>query len=178
MTVAALDAGTAPDYAEAFEAWRVWRVVRHEGAFALASVVKRTVWPAGDPFAAECLKTLPLFDWLRRRRPHTAPEPHCECGIYAAGLDCVRGYLTDALPDARARVIGRVALWGSVVECERGFRASFAYPLALYVPLPGRGGRACDAVEEIAHELGRYEVPVEVLRVDRSDVGRLLHALD
>lgn len=175
MTVAALDA--APDYAEAFESWRVWRVGRHEGAFALASLVKRTVWPAGEPLSAECLKALPLFDWLRRRQPHGAPEPHCECGIYAAGLDCVRGYLTDALPESRVRVIGRVALWGSVVECERGFRASYAYPVALYVPLP-KGARARAAVEEVAHELVRYDVPVEVLRVDRSDVGQLLHALD
>ncbi|HZD87938.1 MAG TPA: hypothetical protein VE088_08030 [Gaiellaceae bacterium] len=175
MTVAALEG--APDYAEAFEAWRVWRVVRHDGDLALASVVKRTVWPAGEPLAAECLKALPLFDWLRRRQPHVAPEPRCECGIYAAGLDCVRSYLTDALPDARARVIGRVALWGSVVECERGFRASYAYPLALYVPLPRRG-RSRAAIEEVAEALTRYDVPVEVLSIDRSDVGALLHALD
>jgi hypothetical protein len=174
VSVAALDA--APDYAEAFEAWRVWRVVRHDGVCALASVVKRTVWPAGEPLTAECLRALPLLDWLRRRRPHAAPEPQCECGIYAAGLDCVRGYLTDALPEARARVIGRVALWGSVVECERGFRATHAYPISLYVPLP-RGGRARASVLEVARELERYEVPVQVLQVDRSDVGRLLHAL-
>lgn len=175
MTEAALD--SAPDFAEAFEAWRVWRVVRHDGALALASVVKRTVWPAGTPLEAECLKALPLFDWLRRRRPHVAPEARCECGIYAASLECVRSYLTDALPDARARVIGRVALWGSVVECERGYRASLAYPVSLYVPLP-RGSRAGAAVEDVARDLERYEVPVEVLRVDRTDISRLLHALD
>ncbi len=174
MTAAALE--TAPDYAEAFEAWRVWRVVRHDGVLALASIVKRTIWPAGEPLEAQCLKALPLFDWLRRRRPHPAPEWRCECGIYAAGLDCVHTYLADALPDASARVIGRVALWGSVVECERGFRASHAYPVRLYVPLPS-GGRARTAAEEVVRELARYDVPVEAVRVDRSDVQRLLHAL-
>jgi hypothetical protein len=33
------------------------------------------------------------------------------------------------------RVAGRVRLWGTVVECERGWRASHAYPSRLLVAL-------------------------------------------
>jgi hypothetical protein len=170
------NAAVAPDFCEPFEAWRVWRVVREGDDFALASVVKRTIWPAGEPLEAECLKALPFFDWLLRRRPHDAPEECCECGIYAATLDTVRRYLTDSLPDARTRVIGRVALWGAVVECERGYRATYGYPLSLCVPLPV-GGRARAAAAEIAAGLGRYGVPVRVLRRDRITAPALAQVL-
>ncbi len=162
MTAAAL----APDYFEPFEAWRVWRILREGEDYALASVVKRTVWPVRKPLVAECLKALPFLAWLRRRQPHGAPEPCCECGIYAASLDCVRRYLADSLPEAQTRVIGRVALWGSVIECERGYRATYAYPRALYVPLPLRGG-ARAAAGEVASGLGRYGVPVDLLPTGR-----------
>jgi hypothetical protein len=169
-------ADLAPDYAEPFEAWRVWRVVRHGGDLTLASVVKRTLWPAGEPLGAECLKALPFLDWVRRRRPHAAPELHCECGIYAGNLEIVRGYLTDTLPDARARVIGRVALWGSVVECERGYRGSYGYPTSLFVPLRTRS-RGRTGAAEIAAGLERYGVPVEVMPVSRLDTRALLRTL-
>jgi hypothetical protein len=156
----------APDYAEPFEAWRVWRVVGHGTQLTLASIVKRTLWPPCEPLAAECLRPTRLLDWLRRRQPHPAPAPSCECGIYAGTLDVVRRYLTDTLPDARARVIGRVALWGTVVECEWGYRASYAYPLALWVPVPGRG-RTWSGAESVAAGLERYRVPVRLLPSDR-----------
>jgi hypothetical protein len=38
-----------------------------------------------------------------------------------------------APPGAIHYALGRVSLWGSVIECERGWRASYAYPAALYV---------------------------------------------
>lgn len=61
------------------------------------------------------------------------------------------------------RVIGRVSLWGSVVECEHGWRASHAYPERLYVPsLHEERETACDA-SEIARDLTTYGVPVEPL---------------
>lgn len=169
-------AAAAPDYFEPFEAWRVWRVLRDGDELALASVVKRTLWPACEPLAAECLKALPFVDWLLRRRPHDAPEECCECGIYAASLDAVRRYLSDSLPDARTRVIGRVALWGSVVECELGYRATYAYPLSLCVPLPVRG-RARETTEEVAAGLERYGVPVHILPRDRITAPALMRVL-
>jgi hypothetical protein len=54
-----------------------------------------------------------------------------------------------------------VALWGEVVEGERGWRASHAYPTRIYVPL--RAGSDHQEVNDIALDLAVYGVPVEVL---------------
>lgn len=156
------DTESAPDFVEPLEAWRVWRVVETPAGLALASVVKGVVWPVREPLAAECMRCGSLLGWLRRREPHAVPEPDCECGIYAAGLRDVQSYLRGLLPEALARVVGRVALWGTVVECERGYRASHAYPLSLYVVGHAvRGHRVSPA--DVADGLGRYGVPVECL---------------
>jgi hypothetical protein len=59
-------------------------------------------------------------------------------------------------------VIGRVFLWGSMLECERGWRASFAYPQELFVPLHrDRDGER--KAEETADGLGVYGVPIELV---------------
>lgn len=57
--------------------------------------------------------------YLEHRSHDHAPEEWCECGIYAASeLDgCPVGHIA-----------GKVKLWGTVVEGERGYRAEYAYP--------------------------------------------------
>jgi hypothetical protein len=71
------------------------------------------------------------------------------------------------LPPGSLFVIGTVSLWGDVVECERGWRAAFAYPSRLFVPL-GFPGAAEQAVG-----LADYGVPVELV-----DTLNLVDALD
>ena len=159
-----IGSSAAPDLAEAVEAWRAWRVVRRDGSYQLRSVVKPTLWPRCEPLTAECLHAEP---WPRRvlRRPpsrHDSPQPRCECGIYAADLARVDLYLTPSpLEPTVGRVLGRVSLWGTVIECERGFRASHAYPLAIYVP----SDSARDSTQRaaLAEALAEYGVPVELL---------------
>jgi hypothetical protein len=131
----------APDYIEPLEAWRAWHVVRRAGSPALRSVVKTTAWPPGQPLVAACLRTR-MFPRRRRRPVHASPEPECDCGIYATTLARLGQYVNEGLPaDVVACVIGRVSLWGTVLECERGYRASYAYPLELYVPRDERHAR-------------------------------------
>lgn len=61
-----------------------------------------------------------------------------------------------------ARVLGRVALWGTVIESERGFCASHAYPIRIYLPADvGEPWRT--SWEEVALGLWRYGVPIEPL---------------
>ena len=151
----------APDYIEPFEAWRVWKVVRYDGQYRLASVVRRTVWPVGEAFAAECLRARGVFARFRRKAAHRAPDADCECGIYGARLDVAGEYLAEE-PGSVASVIGRVALWGTVVECQHGFRASRAYPTRIYLPVDS-GRRWRIAWDEIAFALARYRVPIEPL---------------
>jgi hypothetical protein len=155
----------APDFAEAIEAWRVWRVVGGGDGHRLGSVIKPTLWPAGAPLVAECLKTSRLTEWFQRRRgrSHDSPDRACECGIYAAWLPEIHQYLNETPQQhSVARVLGEVSLWGTVIECDRGFRAAFAYPLRIYVPVdsPLHPGHRW---EDIAAGLETYGVPVELL---------------
>ena len=63
-------------------------------------------------------------------------------------------------------MIGRVALWGDVVEGPSGWRASHAYPIELVrSDAGGRAERASPArlLDEILVALEAYEVPVDLV---------------
>jgi hypothetical protein len=139
----------------------------------LSSVIYPTLWPPRREVRASCRhRRLSLLrPWRRPPPDHGAPEERCRCGIYGAGdSEMAAAYLKDTIVYAEPvrwpllhRVVGRVLLWGSLVECERGWRASRAYPERLFVPLADENGEiACDA-GEIARELRVYGVPVELL---------------
>jgi hypothetical protein len=164
----------APDFAEPFQAWRVWKVVRRDGDYSLGSVLHRTVWPAGEALTAECLRRR-FFPRLRSRTCHDSPAAECECGIYAAALECVGSYVAEAPCHGVARVLGQVALWGIVIECERGFRASHAYPTRIYVPADA-GDPWRVSWEDVALGLCRYHVPIEPLAARAAEATRHLAA--
>lgn len=166
----------APDLAAPIEVWRVWRVVSVGGGHQLGSVIKQALWPPGEPLVADCLRSRSLPSWLRRRprSGHDAPDAECECGIYGAALDRVGQYVLEALTVRPvACVIGRVSLWGTVIECERGFRASRAYPSRIYVPADV-GGRRDGGQERVAGDLACYGVPIELLPSPSEDATRVL----
>jgi hypothetical protein len=163
----------APDYLEPITGWRGWFVVADEQATRLSSLVYPTLWPPRRELLATCRHRplLRLRPWRRRPPDHGAPDESCRCGIYAtADPEKAAAYLEDRIVHAEPvrwpvlhRVIGRVALWGSVVECEDGWRASQAYPERLYVPsLPEEVEDGCDG-RTIACELTAYGVPIELL---------------
>jgi hypothetical protein len=162
MSSAAL--AEAPDFAEALESSRTWSVVATDEGYRLGSVVMPSVWPPGEPLVAQCLRASPA-GWLRRRRvrEHVAPDAPCACGIYAAPIPLLRQYMHDPLANGTVGlVLGDVSLWGTVVECERGFRASHAYPLRLYLPTAStlKPGHRWD---EVMAGLEVYGVPIEPL---------------
>jgi hypothetical protein len=165
----------APDYAEPLLAWRTWRVARREGALALQSVVMRSVWAAGRPMNAECLHGPSLLARLRRRPHHQAPETRCECGIYGASLTQAVPYLAETPCSGVGRVLGLVALWGVVIECERGYRASCAYPSRIYVPSDASHDPTLDAAA-LAEALETYGVPVELVPADCRHAATALGA--
>jgi hypothetical protein len=87
----------------------------------LQSVLHDDVWEPGRPLAAAC------------PHGHAAPLLECACGIYAAREpEGAVVYLTgrDEAGVVR-RVLGRVSLWGAVIEHEDGWRGEFAYPAQL-----------------------------------------------
>jgi len=155
----------APDLAEPLLGWRLWRLgERPDGGVALVSVVRDVEWPTRHELEAECLG--PRWTWWpRRRREHRAPEQRCRCGIYAAAdVNQALTYLEVCRGMARRRppvALGVVKLWGRVLECERGWRATSAYPARLYVLGPEPGERYDPW--RLARELAGYGVPVNVL---------------
>src|SRR5207302_10888345 len=125
-------------------------------------VVFNVVWLPREPLEAECSRRrMNLLPW-RRAVLHHAPLPACDCGIYATTLERTAPYLDPRLDGPRVhRVLGRVSLWGTVVECAWGWRASLAYPERIYVPAwTARSGLP---PQEVALSLADYGVPIELL---------------
>ncbi|MET0188110.1 MAG: hypothetical protein ABW212_03870, partial [Pseudonocardia sediminis] len=115
-----------------------------DGPVRLRSPVKvSTEWPAGAALDARC-----------ELRGHPAPEPSCTCGLYAARDPADVG----GVGFGGATLLGCVAMWGTVVEGERGWRAGTGRPVALFCgPALSEDVRAGLAVA--------YGVPVH--RLDR-----------
>lgn len=154
---------------EPVEAWRVWRVGMRQGRVVLQSLFAGAIWEPGVPLVADCtgVHRLRWAPWCKRPNEHAAPELGCQCGIYGVeSVAAARAYLeTPPLLYRDDRVIGRVALWGDVVEGPSGWRSSHAYPIELVVPEPmvaggGIGRRAY--LEEILSALEGYGVPVDL----------------
>lgn len=170
LALAEPDVGSIPDFAEPVEAWRVWRVAWREERVVLQSLFAGAVWAPGVPLVAACTGGhRPRWaPWRKKPAEHPPPELDCHCGIYGVqSVAAARSYLE--LPPLLCRddrVIGRVALWGDVVEGPAGWRASHAYPLELFVPLPvvaHRGLRQRAYANEILFGLEAYRVPVDVV---------------
>lgn len=106
----------------------------------LESVIWSYVWPPREHVKAECLR-LPYSD----DPDHEAPEESCKCGIYGScDINQLRNYVQETKKNhphgppttvpSEQKVFGLVALWGTVIECQQGFRAGMAYPHSLYLP--------------------------------------------
>jgi hypothetical protein len=129
--------------------WRAWTVVETSEGLRLGSILHDLVWPVSRPVVAECrLREDPFATPLPE---HPVPGAVCNCGFHAArdvadALSYARG--RDE-PRTLCRILGEVTLWGHVLETERGWRASHAYPARLYVP-----------DEQLAAALSAYSVTV------------------
>jgi hypothetical protein len=168
----------APDYVEPIVGWRLWHVVERDGRLCLVSPLYRTRWSPRRELVAACRRGLEpgvaLYTVPKRR--HDAPDPSCGCGLYGgrAAADAT-AYMTrffKSREDVLHGVVGTVSLWGTVVEGERGWRASYAYPREIFVPVPVRKSRLLPigglrrprrSPERIADALAAYGVPVRLV---------------
>jgi hypothetical protein len=175
----------APDAIEPTTGWRAWDVIELDGALRLCSLAFWSVWLPRREVTATCRRSH-VDAALTGLPPHPAPEPRCTCGIYATltaaqVLAFSRGVRRRL--DTVHRVVGAVSLWGTVVECEGGWRGALAYPAAIFVPAarsrplvrPRRLRRPQLPAGEVAVGLEDYGVPVEVVdaATDR-ELARLL----
>ena len=169
LALVELDFGPIPDYVEPVEAWRVWRVAMRQGRVVLQSLFVGAVWEPGAPLVASCSggHRSRWAPWRKQPNDHPAPELECRCGIYGVqSVAAARSYLErPPLLCRDDRVIGRVALWGDVVEGPFGWRASHAYPIELFVPaaVGAHGRRRREYTDEILLALEEYRVPVDVV---------------
>lgn len=99
-------------------AWRTWKLSgRRDGTnLRLRPVGGRArPWPVLRPMEAVC----------RLGRMHAAPNVDCTCGLHGTREpDLLRRTKSPS-------VLGRVALWGRVVEHDLGYRAQYGYPQRL-----------------------------------------------
>ena len=130
--------GGVPDLIQPIEGWRVWKVSipspAEQGIPILRSVILDTPWTPRRKVAAEH-----SFDLGARCQGLL--KSSCSCGVYAFKdpADAYRyllGIRDRFLGMAVDTALGTVSLWGKVVECERGYRAQYAYPSHLYLPAP------------------------------------------
>jgi hypothetical protein len=139
--------------------------------------VQKVIWQPCRPLVARCLRQRALVPRFGCRARHAAPAEQCECGIYAADLGQLLPYLRhDPWLRAVALVFGQVALWGTVIECERGWRASHAYPSSIYVPACGL--RRGLSAEDVAFALAEYRVPVYLLAASPTEAPSLVAGSD
>jgi hypothetical protein len=128
--------------------WRLWRVRLRGGAHELVSWSHGEAWPARERLEARCDRLL--------GRCGEAPRLRHSCGIYAVRTREAAEALLRGLPRLPGPfAIGRVSLWGRVIENVGGWRAQFAYPYELQLI----GADAADA-QDLRR---RYAVDVDVI---------------
>jgi hypothetical protein len=118
------DSFTVPDMIGTVEGWRAWNVLREPPAFGttprLESATYSYWWTPRVKARAECPK-----------HPDHVPGQDCTCGFYAAKtLPHLRkmGYQAYDEEAKRICVVGRLAMWGKVIEGDQGWRSEYAYP--------------------------------------------------
>jgi hypothetical protein len=154
---------------EALLGWRLWRILPFDtldgaSSFRLCAAGTRgtpKLWQPRQAAAAVC---------SRYRTTHEAPWFDCGCGFWAfRDRDEANDLLEDWLESGQGRdgvgwAIGRVSLWGRVVECELGWRSQFAYPYDLTVH-PGIESMRCD-LPDLARAADLARVIRDVYAVD------------
>lgn len=110
--------------------WRTWELAKTADGFRLSSHMG-PIWPTNSPLEAGCRSSVP-----NAGRNHDAPDPQCDCGIYArtAASDFAQCWRFLGTPRPRLSgpgVFGSLALGGRVIRYATGYRAQRAYPLAI-----------------------------------------------
>lgn len=107
---------------------------RQEGALSVGPIVARRRWGINADEGALTSQGIGSFEWPTEPKAavcrasllsgsHAAPQEGCSCGWYG---------LKQPWPQEVGYVDGAVAMWGRIIEHANGYRAEWAYPLALW----------------------------------------------
>ena len=137
-----------PERIEPITAWRAWKAFNDNG-WKLKAIGSTGTWEPKKAMEAVCNKN---------KQDHPAPGYGCECGIWSFNT------LEDLVPVlagySEIKIIGQVAIWGRVIECEKGFRSSHAYPTELWIL----------SEEKSLEQLGyTYGVPVRIIEQEKNN---------
>lgn len=180
----------APDVIGPLVGWRAWYIRDTAEGWRLFSIHYSEPWPAGRRFEAACHRGryVSTAEESTHAR-HDAPGRQCLCGVYAAkDVEQAKQYLVPSYaglegglppgPDYIPRAVGQVNVWGRVLDCPLGYRASSAYPARLWIPTRRPDGKRVD-VEAVALDLLAYGVPVDLLDAGpQHEIVRELGAIE
>jgi len=127
--------------------WRGWNVMV-PGFLATSTGNHATVWLPGERTEAIC---------IAHPDKEGVPHEYCMCGLWA--FNSAQEIFKQNY--SRQTVLGEVWLWGRVIECEKGFRAEYAYPKKLYATQ-----RMIDANVLVSYLAFRYDIDLEVIPED------------
>jgi hypothetical protein len=123
-----------PDYMQAQTGWRAWGIPKalDEGELPLLRSVtySSNFWTPREPMRATC-------QTRNGTSTHPVPTESCTCGLYSAKTRehlLSMNYHNYDPDEGHFTVLGRVALWGKVVEGTQGWKAEFGYPQELFLP--------------------------------------------
>lgn len=135
------------------------------------------VWPIGSPLEARCHRERVIAGGLPFHARHQPPFRSCQCGVYGSlSPDQASAYFVPSWADISPlpppkldddyipRAVGRVQLWGTVLECSQGYRATKAYPAQIFLPAQRPDGKPFD-VTAVVFDLLDYGVPVDLINV-------------
>lgn len=109
--------------------WRAWRLHRTEAGLRIVPTTPRSVWEPRVAIHATC-SGAHTREYLVYNpelvAQHRSPMPGCTCGIHA-----IKDPARLSRAGRTAAVVGRVAMWGRVIEHSKGYRAELAYPSRL-----------------------------------------------
>jgi len=121
---------TIPDQIEVDIGWRAWGIDKDATTNPILKSINHPAdWTPREPMQAVCSK-----------EDHEVPTSSCSCGLYTARtlphlLSLPNKYHRyDVESSGLFGVIGKVAVWGEVLECSQGWRSSLGYPSELYLP--------------------------------------------
>ncbi len=109
-------------------AWRAWSMIKPNFLCSPG-----TVWMPRQPLEA-CCSAEHRGSWQDSPRHLVSPDAHCTCGIYSVKTEQeLSNYFSIGLMKTGPPVVGRLKIWGKIVEHDAGYRSQFAYPAQLHV---------------------------------------------
>ena len=114
----------APDFVEPFVGWK-GLLADTEGN--LYSPAWPTPWPVKEALVATC-----------ERKKHKPPAQKCTCGIHAVKtFEDLRDhhYNWGESEEGKIWVLAEINLWGRIRPGRIGYRAQYAYPKRVFVPV-------------------------------------------